>query len=90
MTLRKRILGLALIALAVPFPALALEGGGVQATGSPGLTVTASLNSCGRDLTLAEVRVELSHRGSSSTPLTKRHRETDSAGHPRHHTKRPP
>jgi hypothetical protein len=45
--MRKRILGLALIALAVPFPALALEGGGVQASGSPGLTVTASLNSCG-------------------------------------------
>ena len=45
--MRKRILGLALIALAVPFPALALEGGGVEASGSPGLTVTASLNSCG-------------------------------------------
>ena len=45
--MRKRILGLALIALAVPFPALALEGGGVQASGSPGLSVTASLNSCG-------------------------------------------
>ncbi len=45
--IRKRILGLALIALAVPFPALALEGGGVGASGSPGLTVTASLNSCG-------------------------------------------
>ena len=45
--IRKRILGLALIALAVPFPALALEGGGVAASGSPGLTVTASLDSCG-------------------------------------------
>ena len=45
--MRKRILGLALIALAVPFPALALEGGGVEASGSPGLTVTASLDSCG-------------------------------------------
>ena len=43
----KRSLGLALIALAVPFPALALEGGGAEGSGSPGLTVTASLNSCG-------------------------------------------
>ena len=45
--MRKRILGLALIALAVPFPALALEGGGAEGSGSPGLSVTASLNSCG-------------------------------------------
>lgn len=45
--MRKRILGLALIALAVPFPALALDGGGAEAPGSPGLTVTASLDSCG-------------------------------------------
>ncbi len=34
--MRKRILGLALIALAVPFPALALEGGGAEATGLAG------------------------------------------------------
>lgn len=47
MIMRKRTLGLALIALAVPFPALALEGGGVKASGSPGLSVTASLSSCG-------------------------------------------
>jgi hypothetical protein len=45
--MRNRILGLALIALAVPFPALALDGGGAQETGSPGLSVTASLDSCG-------------------------------------------
>ena len=45
--IRKRIFGLALIALAVPFPALALEGGGAEGTGSPGLTVSASLDSCG-------------------------------------------
>ena len=44
--MRNRIFGLALIALAVPFPALALEGDGEQ-TGSPGLSVTASLDSCG-------------------------------------------
>ena len=45
--MRRRILGLALIALAVPFPALALDGGGAEGTGSPGLSVTASLDSCG-------------------------------------------
>ena len=45
--IRNRALGLALIALAVPFPALALEGGGAEGTGSPGLTVSASLDSCG-------------------------------------------
>jgi hypothetical protein len=45
--MRNRIFGLALIALAVPFPALALEGGGAESSGSPGLTVTASLDSCG-------------------------------------------
>ena len=45
--MRNRILGLALIALAVPFPALALEGESEEATGSPGLSVTASLDSCG-------------------------------------------
>jgi hypothetical protein len=45
--MRKRALGLALIALAVPFPALALEGGGAEGSGSPGLSVTASLDSCG-------------------------------------------
>jgi hypothetical protein len=43
----KRILGLALIALAVPFPALALEGGGAEEPRSQGLTVSASLESCG-------------------------------------------
>ena len=45
--MRNRTFALALIALAVPFPALALEGGGAEATGSPGLSVTASLDSCG-------------------------------------------
>ena len=45
--MRNRALGLALIALAAPFPALALEGGGAEGTGSPGLSVTASLDSCG-------------------------------------------
>jgi len=45
--MRNRILGLALIALAAPIPAIALEGGGAEGTGSPGLTVTASLDSCG-------------------------------------------
>ncbi len=44
---RRRILGLALIALAAPLPALALEGGSVEGTGPAGLTVTASLDSCG-------------------------------------------
>ena len=43
----KRALGLALIALAVPFPALALEGGGAEGSGSPSLNVSASLESCG-------------------------------------------
>src|SRR5687767_1527647 len=43
----RSILGLALIALTVPFPALALEGGGAEAPGSQGLTVSASLESCG-------------------------------------------
>jgi hypothetical protein len=43
----RRILGLALIALAVPFPALALEGGGAEAPSPQGLTVSASLESCG-------------------------------------------
>ena len=45
--MRKRTLGLALIALAVPIPALALDGGGAEGSGSPGLSVTASLDSCG-------------------------------------------
>jgi hypothetical protein len=45
--MRRRAMGLALIALAVPFPALALDGGGVGAEGSPGLSVSASLDSCG-------------------------------------------
>ncbi len=45
--IRRRIFGLALIALAVPFPALALDGGGVRAPGSRTLTVSASLDSCG-------------------------------------------
>jgi hypothetical protein len=45
--IHKRIFALALIALAVPFPALALEGGGSAAPGSPGLSVSASLESCG-------------------------------------------
>ena len=53
----KRIFGLALIALAVPFPALALEGGGVEASGSPGLTVTASLDECG--LTGAQIMCKI-------------------------------
>lgn len=51
--IRKRVLGLALIALAVPFPALALEGGGAEGSGSPGLSVSASLESCG----LAETQI---------------------------------
>jgi hypothetical protein len=48
-TRRRRIFGLALVALAVPFPALALDGGGSPAagTGPQSLTVTASLDSCG-------------------------------------------
>ena len=45
--MRKRTLGLALIALAVPIPAFALDGGGAEGSGSPGLSVTASLDSCG-------------------------------------------
>jgi hypothetical protein len=45
--MRKRTLGLALIALAVPIPALALDGDGAGGSGSPGLSVTASLDSCG-------------------------------------------
>ena len=45
--MRRRIIGLALIALAAPIPALALEGGGTHATGPQGLSVTASLDSCG-------------------------------------------
>ena len=44
---RRRILGLALIALAAPLPALALDGGPVEGTGPAGLTVTVSLDSCG-------------------------------------------
>ena len=44
--IRSRIFGLALIGLAVPFPALALEGGGAP-SGPAGLTVSASLDSCG-------------------------------------------
>lgn len=53
MTGRRRILGLALIALAVPFPALALDGepGGGPAPAS--LSVFASLDRCGT----AEARV---------------------------------
>ncbi|HYH60593.1 MAG TPA: hypothetical protein VD766_01885 [Solirubrobacterales bacterium] len=44
----RRIFGLALIALAVPFPALALDGGGApDSQGAQTLTVTASLDSCG-------------------------------------------
>jgi len=45
--IHKRIFALALIALVVPIPALALEGGGSDAPSSPGLTVSASLESCG-------------------------------------------
>lgn len=41
---RKRALGLALIALAVPFPAFAISGGG---SAPASLTVTASLDHCG-------------------------------------------
>ena len=48
MSPRRRIFGLALVALAVPFPALALDGGGGAEPGAPqSLTVTASLDSCG-------------------------------------------
>lgn len=44
----RRIFGLVLIALAVPFPALALDGGkSPDAEGSQTLSVTASLDSCG-------------------------------------------
>jgi len=44
----RRIFGLALIALAVPFPALALDGGGASdSQGTQTLTVTVSLDSCG-------------------------------------------
>ncbi len=46
--MRRRIMGLALIALVVPFPALALDGGGTAPSYAPGtLTVSASLDSCG-------------------------------------------
>ncbi len=47
---RRRIFGLALVALAVPFRALALDGGGAsssEGSASASLTVTASLDSCG-------------------------------------------
>jgi len=45
----RRIFALALVALAVPFPALALDGGGTPDSqgGTASLTVTASLDSCG-------------------------------------------
>lgn len=45
--MRRRIFGLALIALVVPFPALALDGGGSPSAGGATLTVSASLDSCG-------------------------------------------
>ena len=45
--MRRRIMGLALMALVVPFPALALDGGGEAPSGPGSLTVTASLNGCG-------------------------------------------
>ena len=46
--MRRRIMSLALIALVVPFPALALDGGGVDTSATPGsLNVSASLAGCG-------------------------------------------
>ena len=45
--MRRRAMSLALIALVVPFPALALDGGGVTGSGPAGLSVSASLDSCG-------------------------------------------
>lgn len=47
MSPRRRIFGLALVALAVPFPALALDGGASAEPTTQSLTVTASLDSCG-------------------------------------------
>ncbi|MDQ3728817.1 MAG: hypothetical protein M3355_04445 [Actinomycetota bacterium] len=46
---RRRICGLALVALAVPFPALALDGGGTPSSedARASLTVSASLDGCG-------------------------------------------
>ena len=46
---RRRIFGLALVGLAVPFPALALDGGGAPSSGGApaSLTVSASLDGCG-------------------------------------------
>jgi hypothetical protein len=46
--MRRRIMSLALIALVVPFPALALDGGGAEKSSGPqSLSVSASLAGCG-------------------------------------------